>query len=126
MTATDINIRLGDDRVIKGRGYEIWIYTFGPILNRWAQPDSSAWAIRHKDTGINIATFTDRSVGLSFLRWLINTYGDISSTLQRCADRQETLEDGEILDAIETRSKHDSRATVEQNGQLVLLKEKQC
>jgi hypothetical protein len=110
--AEQILIRLNNNAVVRGWGYTVGIYTFGPVLTPDLRPNLDRWAIRYAKTGINIATFTDRGVCLRFLRWLCDTYGNISEVWEHCTLRQETPEDTAIVDAINMRSKHVTRVSM--------------
>ncbi|HET7640948.1 MAG TPA: hypothetical protein VFK47_19725, partial [Ktedonobacteraceae bacterium] len=90
-------------------GYVVGCYSFGGVIKTDNTVSVDRWAIRCAKTGMNIATFTDRFVAVNFLRWLWNTYGDITETLLRCYEYKETSEDSRLMDEINARSKHETR-----------------
>jgi hypothetical protein len=115
MNAEPIPVLLADNSIVHVMGFKVDCYTLGPVILWNGSPNWERTAIRGAETGINIAAFTDKQVALGFLRWLVTTYGDISDTLQRCADGRETAEDRAILDAINERSRHAARVYASEN-----------
>lgn len=109
MQPVPVPVRLEDNSLFHIHGYVLGCYSFGGVIAINGKVVLDRYAIRCAKTGISIAKFTERKVAVNFLRWLWDTYGDISDTLLRCYESRETQEDSRILDEINLRSKHETR-----------------
>jgi hypothetical protein len=104
-----IPVRLEDNNLFHIHGYVLGCYSFSGVIAMNGSVSLDRYAIRCAKTGISLARFTERKVAVQFLRWLWDTYGDITDTLLRCYENRETPEDSRILDEINVRSKHETR-----------------